>query len=243
MKTFGRVLSVGAFFLFVLGPAQPQNDVADIILVNANVFTASNAHPHAEAIAIKGERILAVGMNQEITSLAGPKTKKIEAAGRLVIPGIMDTHIHYGGNNLPTVTNIDFGGWAPSCKHVLESVTQKVNDVPNGKLLFGFMGPDAFFDPDCTPAALDHVAPHTAVFLAGGTVHAGMLNSAAVKWFGIDTSAPPPLAGWFGKDTKSRTWDGVVHDSAMLPLFLRTSSNGSQDDEKLRKYFLDEAKW
>jgi predicted amidohydrolase YtcJ len=74
-------------------------------------------------------------------------------------------------------------------------------------------------------------------------VHAGMLNSAAVKWFGIDTSAPPPLAGWFGKDTKSRTWDGVVHNSAMLPLFLRTSSNGSQDDEKLRKYFLDEAKW
>jgi predicted amidohydrolase YtcJ len=243
MKTFGRVLSVGAFFLFVLGPAQAQNDVADIILVNANVFTASKAHPHAEAIAIKGERILAVGMNQEITSLAGPKTKKIDAAGRLVIPGIMDTHIHYGGNNLPTVTNIDFGGWAPSCKHVLESVAQKVNEVPNGNLLFGFMGPDAFFDSDCTPAALDHVSPHTAVFLAGGTVHAGMLNSAAMKWFGIDTSAPPPLAGWFGKDTKSRTWDGVVHDSAMLPLLLRTSSNGSQDDEKLRKYFLDEAKW
>jgi len=243
MKAFGRVLSVGALFLFVLGPAQAQNDFADIILVNANVFTASKAHPHAEAIAIKGERILAVGMNQEITLLAGSKTKKIDAAGRLVIPGIMDTHIHYGGNNLPTVTNIDFGGWAPSCKDVLESVAQKVNDVPNGSLLFGFMGPDAFFDPDCTPAALDRVAPHTAVFLAGGTVHAGMLNSAAEKWFGIDTSAPPPLAGWFGKDTRSRTWDGVVHDSAMLPLFLRTSSDGSQDDEKLRKYFFDEAKW
>jgi predicted amidohydrolase YtcJ len=245
VKTIAFLSHLVTAFLVVLGSAEAaraQNDVADIILVNANIFTGSDAHPRAEAIAIKGERILAVDTNQKISSLVGPKTKRIDAAGRLVIPGIMDTHIHYSVSNLPTVTNIDFGGWAPSCKHVLESVAQKVNDVPNGNLLFGFMGSDAFFDPDCTPAALDRIAPHTAVFLAAGTVHAGMLNGAAVKWFGIDTSPPPPLAGWYGKDAKSRTWDGVVHDSAMLPLFLRTSSDGSQEDEKLRKYFLDEAK-
>ena len=244
MKAFERVLSVGAFFLFVLGPAQAQNDVADIILVNANVFTASRAHPHAEAIAIKGERILAVGTNQEITSLAGSKTKKIDAAGRLAIPGILDTHIHYMLMDVvPDVTTVDFGGFAPTCKHVLETVADKVKDVPAGNLIFGFMGANAFFDPGCTPAALDRVAPHTAVFLAGGTVHAGMLNSAAVKWFGIDTSAPPPLAGWYGKNAKSKTWDGVVHNSAMLPLFVRATSDGSKDDEKLRKYFVDEARW
>src|SRR6516164_1823257 len=200
MKTFRQVLSAGAFFLFVLGPAQAQNDVADTILVNANVFTASKANPHAEAIAIKGGRILAVGMNQEIISVAGPKTKKIDVAGRLVIPGIMDTHIHYMLMDVvPDVTTVDFGGFTPTCKHVLETVAGKVKDVPIGNLLFGFMGTNAFFDPECTPAALDRVASHTAVFLAGGTVHAGMLNSAAVKWFAIDTSAPPPLAGWYGK--------------------------------------------
>lgn len=70
-----------------------------------------------------------------------------------------------------------------------------------------------------------------------------MLNRAATKWFGVDPSAPPPLAGWYGKDAKSKTWDGVVHNSAMLPLIVRVISDGSRDDEKLRKYFLDEARW
>jgi hypothetical protein len=230
-------------FLGLKGSAEAQNDGADIILLHANIFTGSEAHPRAEAIAIKGDRILAVGSNEEISSLARAKTKKIDAAGRLVIPGIMDTHIHYSVASLPTVTGIEFGERSPSCKQVLDSVANKVKDVPAGNLLFGFMGTDAFFDPDCTPVALDRIAPHTPVFLAAGTVHAGMLNSAAAKWFGVDTSAPPPLAGWYGKDMKSKTWDGVVHDSAMLPLFVRTSSEGFHDDERMRKYFLDEARW
>ena len=160
-----------------------------------------------------------------------------------MIPGIMDTHNHYSGVGLPTVTNIDFGEWAPTCAHVLEIVAQKVRDVPTGNLLFGFMGPEAFFDPECTPAALDRIAPQAPVFLSGGTVHAGMLNQAAVKWFGIDISAPPPLAGWYGKDMKSEHWDGVVQDSAMLALLVRTGTDGFHDDERLRKYFLDQAKW
>ncbi|HTT24794.1 MAG TPA: amidohydrolase family protein [Candidatus Sulfotelmatobacter sp.] len=236
-------LSITIISLLV-SSAQAQKEIADIIIVNANIFTANDAQPHAEAIAIKGDRILALGTSQEITSRAGPKTTKIDAAGRLVIPGILDTHIHYMLMGIvPDVTNVDFGGFAPTCRHVLETVADKVKDVLQGNLLFGFMGADAFFDPECTPAALDRIAPKTPVFLAGGSVHAGMLNSAAEKWFGVDTSAPPPLAGWYGKDAKSKTWDGVVHNSAMLPLFTRVLSDGTHEDEKLQKYFLDEARW
>jgi len=229
--------------LAALGAAQVQNDAADLILVNANVFTGADAYPRAEAIAIKGDRIIAVDTNQKVSSLAGPKTTKIDAAGRLVIPGILDTHIHYTTAGPSTITNIDFGGFAPTCKHVLETIADKVKDVPQGNLLFGFMGADAFFDPECTPAALDRIAPKTPLFLAGGTVHAGMLNKAAEDWLGVDTGAPPPLAGWYGKDAKSKTWDGIVHNSAMLPLFVKVHSDGTHEDEKLQKYFLDEARW
>jgi predicted amidohydrolase YtcJ len=229
--------------LIILGAAQAQSD-ADLIITNANIFTGSEAHPHAEAIAIKGGRIIAVDTNEKVSALAGPQTKKIDAIGRLVIPGILDTHIHYTLMDVvPGVTSVDFGGFAPTCKHVLQTVAEKVKDVPAGNVLFGFMGTDAFFDPDCTPVALDRIAPRTAVFLAAGTVHSGMLNGAAAKWFGVDTSAPPPLAGWYGKNAKSKTWDGVVHNSAMLPLFVRVTSDGSKDDERLRKYFVDEARW
>jgi len=231
-------------FLTVIGSAQAQGNAADIILVNANIFTGSDIHPRAEAIAIRGDRVIAVDTTEQVSALAGPQTRKIDVAGRLVIPGILDTHIHYMLMDVvPEVTNIDFGGFAPSCKHVLETISEKIKDVPNGNLLFGFMGRDAFFDPQCTPAALDRIAPKTPVFLAGGTVHSGMLNGAAAKWFGVDTSAPPPLAGWYGKDAKSKTWDGVVHNSAMLSLFVRVTSDGSKDDQKLRQYFMSEAKW
>ena len=115
MKGLGLLFSVGTFLLFVFRPTHPQTVVADIILINANVFTASEQNPRAEAIAIKGDRILALGTNQKIRSLAGPKTKQIDVGERLVIPGIMDTHNHYRGAQLPNVTNIDFGEWAPSC--------------------------------------------------------------------------------------------------------------------------------
>ena len=244
MKIIAFLSCLVTAFLTVIGSAQAQGNAADIILVNANIFTGSDIHPRAEAIAIRGDRVIAVDTTEQVSALAGPQTRKIDVAGRLVIPGILDTHIHYMLMDVvPEVTNIDFGGFAPSCKHVLETISEKIKDVPNGNLLFGFMGRDAFFDPQCTPAALDRIAPKTPVFLAGGTVHSGMLNGAAAKWFGVDTSAPPPLAGWYGKDAKSKTWDGVVHNSAMLSLFVRVTSDGSKDDQKLRQYFMSEAKW
>ena len=242
MKIQRLTLSIAALASF-LSSAQAQNDVADIILTNANVFTANDKHPHAEALAIKGDRILAVDTNQKISSLAGPKTRRIDAGGRLVIPGIMDTHNHYGGPALPTVTNIDFGEWAPTCKHVLEELAKKVKGVPKGNLLFGAMGPDAFFDPECTPAALDRIAEQTPVLLTSGTPHGGTLNQAAVKWFGIDTDLPPPLGGYYGKDMRSKKWNGVVQNSALLSLLAKTGTDGFQDDERLRQYFLEQAKW
>ena len=85
MRTFAFLSKVVIVIWAFVAPAQGQNGVADVILVNAKVFTASDSHPYAEAVAIKGERILAVGTNQKIKSLAGPKTKRIDARGRLVV--------------------------------------------------------------------------------------------------------------------------------------------------------------
>jgi hypothetical protein len=69
-----RVLSL--YFVAALGSAKAQHDVADVVLVNANVFTAVDAHPHAEAIAIKGDRILAVDTNQTISSFVGCRSRE-----------------------------------------------------------------------------------------------------------------------------------------------------------------------
>jgi predicted amidohydrolase YtcJ len=85
------------FLLLVTGAWGSQaQEVPDMILVNGLVFTGAQARHYVDAIAIKGARILAVGTNQEISSIAGPKTRRIDVAGHLVIPGINDPHVSAG---------------------------------------------------------------------------------------------------------------------------------------------------
>jgi predicted amidohydrolase YtcJ len=238
-----RLLGAGTLVIACVLGAQGQSPQANLVILHARVFTARESAPGAQAIAISGDTVIAVGTDDEIAALAGPATRRVDAGGRVVIPGILDTHNHYFGAPPATVTTVDFGEWAPTCGHVLEVVAQTVRTLPKGNLLSGAMGPDAFFDPACTPAALDRIAPDTPEFLTTGTPHGGMLNHAAEAWLGVDTTAPPPLGGYYGKDTKSLKWDGVVHHGAALPLMIKTGTDGFQDDERLRGFFLDEARW
>jgi predicted amidohydrolase YtcJ len=180
--------------------------------INARTFTGISDRPYVEAIALKGPRIVAIGTNQEISSIAGPTTRSIDLKGHLVIPGINDSHVHFQEDTIGA--RVDFGSMEPTCAHALAVVKQEANKVPAGTLISGTIGPEAFFDPGCTAAALDRAAPGDAVVLGTWTPHAAILNQNAAKRFGIDTSAPPPLASWYGKDLKSKQWDGVVQQSA-----------------------------
>jgi predicted amidohydrolase YtcJ len=221
--------------------AQQTTNVPDMVLIKGHVFTGTPERPFAEAIALKGQRIVAVGTSQEISSMAGPATRVIDVAGHLVIPGINDSHLHFQED--PIGTKVDFGSMEPTCAHVLELLRQAATKVPRGTLISGTIGPEAFFDPACTAAALDRVAPGDAVVLGTWSPHAGILNQAAAKRFGIDTSAPPPLAGWYGKDLKSQHWDGVVHQGAWFRIFDTLMSEPSGQEAKLRRLLQGEARW
>src|SRR5438093_8491154 len=78
---------------------------ADLILINAKVRTMDENRPAAEAIAIRGSRIAALGNNEEVRALAGPQTRTVDAQGRLVLPGFNDAHVHFlsGGFQLSGV--------------------------------------------------------------------------------------------------------------------------------------------
>ena len=91
-----RALLIAAFALMLFGatPAAAQTP-ADIILVNGKIVTVDDRFTIAEAIAIRGQRIVAVGSNAEIGKLKGPQTRTIELAGRTVIPGLIDNHSHW----------------------------------------------------------------------------------------------------------------------------------------------------
>jgi predicted amidohydrolase YtcJ len=221
--------------------AQQTTNVPDTVLIRGNVFTGTPEGLYVEAIALQGPRILAVGTSEKISSMAGPATKVIDLAGRLVIPGINDSHLHFQED--PIGIKVDFGSMEPTCSHALELLQQAAAKVPRGTLLSGTIGPEAFFDPACTAAALDRVAPGDAVVLGTWTPHAGILNQAAAKRFGIDTSAPPPMAGWYGKDLKSQHWDGVVHQGAWFRIFDMLMSEPSGQEARLRRLLEGDARW
>jgi len=95
MRTvFGFTAAAVAAMWVATAGGQPA--VADLVLVNGRIFTVDPALPRAEAVAIRGDRIVARGTDAAVRALAGPTTRVIDAGGRVVIPGINDAHAHVG---------------------------------------------------------------------------------------------------------------------------------------------------
>jgi predicted amidohydrolase YtcJ len=243
LKTNGALV-IWALLLFLPAESRKvraQTDGPDVVLVNGRVFTAVDSRPFAQAIAIKGSRILAVGTSHEISALAGSTTRRIDVGGRLVIPGVNDSHVHFDEEAI--ATHLDFGDSELACTQLLERIRQAIRKAPRGALFTGTITQQAFFDPVCTPAALDQIARETAVVLWTPTLHAAMLNQAATRRLNIRTADPPVLGGWFGKDMKAARWDGVVHEYAWLGIFEILPTDRAAEERRLKRFLDREAQW
>ena len=121
--------------------ASGQQAPADLILLNGKVFTADSAKPSAEAVAIRGERIIAVGTSAEIEKLAEWKTRRIDLQGRVVTPGFNDAHIHFGVD--PQGFNLQFKTVEPSWEETSAAIERRRTRT-GGNMLFGFVGANGF---------------------------------------------------------------------------------------------------
>ena len=187
-----------------------------LVLVNANVFTADPARPRAQGLAIEDGRIRAVGDDAEIRALAGPATRIIDAGGRLVTPGLIEAHVHLGWN-LPSpplaMPGLPFPG--PTGAQVLAAV-QAAASAPKGDRkdwISAWIGPLAARDRRNWRDALDTVAPVAPVLLRGFWGHTTIVNSAALKRLGIAEDVPDPIGGWWGRDASGRL-NGRAYESA-----------------------------
>lgn len=156
----------------------------DIILFNGKIFTSSEGNLYTEAIAIKGEKITAVGKNDEIKKLISNDTKIIDLEGRTVIPGINDAHIHRPYLLIPVWFNMKSDN--PSITDILDSLKRKTREYPAGTWLSTDFPASLIDDEDFNRYTLDRIAPDHPVWLRNFTGHAILLNSAAINTLDVD---------------------------------------------------------
>ena len=174
-------------------------DHADRIFINGRIWTGDDAHPSAEAIAIGGDKILAVGSNAEIKALAAPDTAVIDLHGRFLTPGFQDSHLHFPGNS---INEADLAG-ADDLKEFQRRITDFASSHANlawiegdgwGYSLFPNQVPDKKY--------LDSIVPDRPAYVTERDGHMGLANSKALAIAGIDRNTPDPPNGHIMRDAR-----------------------------------------
>lgn len=221
MKRFLVVALVAAVYACsppgaVIGGSAPKPDV---ILHGGKVYTGDTAAPWAQAVGIRGNRIVAVGADASVLALAGPSTRRIDVGGRTIIPGINDTHVHLGaaapiGAVVP-IAITDFAR-GPLPGEMLDSIAALARRTPRGTWIRGDMGV-AIRRSQLRRAALDSVAPEHPVILVATYGNGSMVNTRALRIMGIPESAADPVGGWYERDSGSKAITGLLDGAAQSP--------------------------
>lgn len=198
--------------LSIVSVAQ-QRPAADVIVTNAHVWTVDPDRPSAEAVAIIGHRIVAVGTAAEMDQWRGSATQIIDAAGKLLLPGFNDAHVHFrsGGEQLDSVDLKD----SASQEEFRDRIAKRALRYPNEWMTGG-----DWDDQHWTPAKLptkeliDPVTPKTPVFVSRYDGHMALANSVALKLAGVTKATKAPPGGEIVRDANGEP-TGVLKDAAM----------------------------
>jgi predicted amidohydrolase YtcJ len=194
----------------------------DLVLLNGKVFTSHADHPYVEALAIRGDRIVATGRSATISAMADARTGRTDLGGRTVIPGINDAHQHLRVQPASTVES-DFGSADPTWSQVRDRLVAAGARAVAGAWIVGDIGPGAFADTDVRRAALDSVVAAHPVMLRTISGRGAMLNSRALGLLGIDEGHPDPVGGSYGRTTDGRL-NGVVREYGILEILRRRTA-------------------
>jgi len=188
--------------------------VPQIILYNGILATQSTAHPNAQAVAVGNGKILAVGRNEDVLNLAGLDTEKIDLDGRLVVPGFIDTHIHFyeWALNRQGVKTDDL-----TClEELLARVREAADSRPQGHWIIGQGWNETDWTERYMPTreTLDRAAPAHPVLLWRCDLHLAAVNSTALSLAGITADTPDPPEGRIERDTTGEP-TGILKELAI----------------------------
>jgi predicted amidohydrolase YtcJ len=211
---------------------------ADRIIRGGPIVTVNPAQPAAEAIAITGGTIAAVGTEADVMKHQGPATQVTDLGGKALVPGFVDGHSHFCSLMDVQTQALCASPPAGPCRTVadviaaLEAVKVRRKLGP-GTFVMGFG-----YDPDLlaerrppTKRELDAAFPDNPVMIVHVSGHGAMLNSKALATYGITAATPTPTGGVIGREPDSNEPDGLLFETAFLPIFSKVPGPG--DDETL----------
>ncbi len=218
MKTsFVRIASLITLFgLFTPLPflAAQSQPAADLIIRNAKIWTVDKSHPTAQAVAVLGDRIVAVGSNDEIEAWRGARTRVVDASGKLLLPGFNDSHVHFvdGGLSLDSVQLND----ATSAAEFARRIGEQAKKTPRGEWVTSGDWDETKWTPAAMPTKelIDPLTPDTPVFVSRYDGHMALANSITLRLAGITAQTPDPPGGVIMHDAQGNP-TGALKDAAM----------------------------
>jgi len=197
----------------VAAVAQKQ-PAADLIVTNAKVWTVDGHHPTAEAVAVIGDKIVAVGSVSDIEAWRGPATEVIDAGGHLLLPGFNDSHVHFTDGSAQ-LTNVQLKD-ASSIEDFAQRIADHAKKLPPGEWVLGGNWDDQGFAQPRLPTKedIDRLTPNTPVFVTRYDGHMSVANSAALRLAGVTAKTKDVLGGVIVRDKRGEP-TGLLKDAAM----------------------------
>src|SRR5438034_1879532 len=208
------LLTVFTLLLLSLAPNATSFDAADLVFINGNIYTVNAKQPHAEAVVVKGDRIVFVGANAAVKKYEGADTRVVDLHGATVVPGMTDAHYHFIGVgqremnlNLEGITNLE---------DFLAKVKARVDQAKPGEWVTGRGWIETFWRPPVFPTRwdLDKISPNNPVFLTRADGHGAVANSAALKIGGVTKDSKDPFGGQILRDKQTGEPVGMLLDNA-----------------------------
>jgi predicted amidohydrolase YtcJ len=186
---------------------------ADLIITNGKIWTVDKSLPMAQAVAVLGDRIVAVGSSADVDAWRGRNTQVIDAGGKLLLPGFNDAHVHFvsGGKQLDSIQLND----ATSSQEFARRIGERAKVTPKDEWILGGNWDETKWNPPSMPTKelIDAVTPDTPVFVSRYDGHMGLANSVALRLAGITAKTPDPPGGTVVRDAEGNP-TGALKDAA-----------------------------
>jgi predicted amidohydrolase YtcJ len=183
------------------------------LVVHGQIWTADRAHPWTEAVAARGDKIVVVGSREDVAPLIGAKTEVIDAGNGLVVPGLIDSHIHLvdGGFNLANVQLRD----ARTRDEFVRRIGEFAKQLPPNEWILGGDWDHTLWGGELPDRAwIDAVTPHNPIWISRLDGHMALANSLAMKVAGVDDKVADVEGGEIVRDAAGRP-TGIFKDDAM----------------------------